>query len=41
MSDFIDKARLKAEIKYFGEFAPQKHLFCQYGINGGENELPQ
>lgn len=25
-------ARLKAEKKYFGEFAPQKHLFEQYGI---------
>ena len=26
-------ARLNAEIKYFGvEFAPQKHLFEQYGI---------
>ena len=27
------KARLEAEIKYFGEFAPQRHLFEQYGIN--------
>lgn len=26
------KARLKSEIKYYGEFAPQKHLFEQYGI---------
>lgn len=26
------KARLNAEDKYFGEFAPQKHLFEQYGI---------
>lgn len=25
-------ARLKAEKQYFGEFAPQKHLFKQYGI---------
>jgi len=25
-------ARLKAEKEYFGEFAPQKHLFLQYGI---------
>jgi hypothetical protein len=25
-------ARLNAEIKYFGEFSPQKHLFEQYGI---------
>lgn len=34
---FVDKddaiiARLKAEQKYFGEFAPQQHLFEQYGI---------
>ena len=27
------KARFEAEIKYFGEFAPQRHLFEQYGIN--------
>ena len=26
------KLRLNAEIKYFGEFAPQKHLFEQYNI---------
>lgn len=26
------KARLVAENKYFGEFAPQKHLFEKYGI---------
>ena len=26
------KARLEAEKKYFGEFAPQKHLFEEYGI---------
>ncbi len=26
------KARLNAEVKYFGEFAPQKHLYEQYGI---------
>ena len=25
-------ARLKAEQEYFGEFAPQKHLYEQYGI---------
>ena len=24
--------RLKAEKQYFGEFAPQRHLFSQYGI---------
>ena len=31
----IDEAietRLKAEQKYFGDFAPQKHLYQQYGI---------
>ena len=27
------KARLKAEKQYFGEFAPQRHLFEEYGIN--------
>lgn len=26
------KARLKAEVEYFGDFAPQKHLFEKYGI---------
>lgn len=26
------KARLLAETKYFGDFAPQRHLFKQYGI---------
>lgn len=28
--------RLKAEVKYYGEFAPQKHLFEQYGIASDE-----
>lgn len=27
------KARLEAEVKYCGEFAPQKHLFLEYGVN--------
>lgn len=27
------KARLEAEAKYYGEFAPQRHLFKEYGIN--------
>ena len=26
------RARLNAENKYFGNFAPQRHLFEQYGI---------
>jgi hypothetical protein len=26
------KARLQGELQYFGEFAPQKHLYEQYGI---------
>lgn len=26
------KARLEAEIKYYGEFAPQRHLFDEYNI---------
>lgn len=31
-------ARLLAEVKYFGEFAPQRHLFEQYGI--GVDSMP-
>lgn len=31
------KVRLNAEVKYFGEFAPQIHLFEQYGITYKEN----
>lgn len=27
------RARLQAEKEYFGEFAPQRHLFEEYGIN--------
>lgn len=30
------KERLKAEVYYFGEFAPQKHLFDEYGIDINE-----
>lgn len=25
-------SRLKAEVQYFGEFAPQKHLYQEYGV---------
>ena len=37
LGSFINKedairVRLNAELKYFGEFAPQRHLFNQYGI---------
>lgn len=32
------KDRLEAEAKYYGEFAPQKHLFEQYGIIIPEQE---
>jgi hypothetical protein len=37
LGGFIDKedairARLQAEAKYYGEFAPQRHLFEQYNI---------
>lgn len=32
------KARLEAEKKYFGEFAPQRHLFKEYGIEEDGNE---
>ena len=31
-------SELLAEIKYYGEFAPQEHLFEQYGILIKENE---
>lgn len=31
-------ARLKAELKYYGEFAPQRHLFEQYGIHTTQND---
>lgn len=38
LGSFIDKteaikARLNAELKYYGEFAPQRHLFQEYEIN--------
>ena len=29
----VVKARLEAELQYYGEFSPQKHLFEQYKIN--------
>ena len=37
LGEFINKedairARLRAEKEYFGEFAPQRHLFEEYGI---------
>ena len=32
------KARLLAEAKYFGDFAPQHHLFEQYGIEVDNEE---
>lgn len=37
LSRFVNKedairARLRAERQYFGEFAPQRHLFEEYGI---------
>lgn len=41
LGSFINKndairARLNAEVKYFGEFAPQQHLFEQYNIIIGD-----
>lgn len=33
------KARLNAEIKYFGEFAPQQHLYEEYGIKDCPKEV--
>jgi hypothetical protein len=32
-------ARLKAEAEYFGEFAPQRHLFEQYQINIKDGDI--
>ena len=32
------RARLEGEKKYYGEFAPQRHLFAQYGIEENEEE---
>lgn len=32
------RARLEAEAQYYGEFAPQRHLFDQYGIEIPEQE---
>lgn len=32
------RARLQAERKYFGEFAPQRHLYEQYGIEEMKND---
>lgn len=29
----VSKKQLQAEKEYFGEFAPQRHLFEEYGIN--------
>ena len=34
------KTRLEAEAKYYGEFAPQRHLFEQYGITQ-QNDLSE
>ena len=44
LGSFINKedairSRLIAEVKYFGEFAPQKHLYEQYGIQTQQNDL--
>ena len=35
------KARLEAEKKYFGEFAPQRHLFEQYGITQQNDSITE
>ena len=34
------KTRLEAEAKYYGEFAPQRYLFKQYGITQ-QNDLSE
>lgn len=41
LGSFINKedaviARLKGELKYYGEFSPQKHLYEEYGIKFDE-----
>lgn len=33
------RARLNAEVQYFGEFTPQKNLFEEYNINTKQNDL--
>ena len=43
LGEYVDKddaikARLLAEVKYFGDFAPQRHLFRQYGIEVDNEE---
>ena len=43
LGDYADKddaikARLLAEANYFGDFAPQRHLFKQYGIEVDNEE---
>lgn len=35
------KSRLIAEAKYFKKFAPQRHLFEEYGINTIQNDLKE
>lgn len=32
------RVRLEAEVKYYGEFAPQQHLYEQYGIETPQND---
>ena len=44
LGSFVNKkdaiaSRLEAEAKYFGEFAPQRHLFEEYGIDIKEAAL--
>ena len=44
LGGFVDKheaicTRLRAEKKYFGEFAPQQHLFEKYNINTIQNDF--
>lgn len=41
LGTFVDKedavkARLAAELKYYGNFAPQRHLFEKYGVKADE-----
>ena len=35
--EYAIKTRLQAEAKYFKDFAPQRHLFAEYGIDDGKS----
>ena len=46
LGSFVDKqdavrARLEAEAQYYGEFAPQRHLFKEYGIGNKDGDIDE